>query len=352
MLRFTPFLAFACATALLTVGCDKAKTILDDARKQAEKQLAEQPAAEEATEEDNQPAINPMAVAPAAPTAPDSASLIAQWNAIPPARRGDAAIRALLMASSESLQDVTVFDLRGAGPDLTAAGMRMLKGFPLVKSVDCSLHKMDGEQLATLCELSQLEDLTLMGCGLSDPLLMPLKKVATLRSLNLTNNPVSDNGLAAIHNLVELQSLTLANTQVNGSSLLKAKFLGNLRSVNVEGSPFNQGFQALKSASNLEAIDVANTSATDEHLKFLAGHKQLRDVRISGNPAITDRGLSFLEGNPLLKSLDIKGTSISGAGLKWLKNAKKLRVLHTQESRVDPATLAALRKALPDCAID
>jgi hypothetical protein len=182
--------------------------------------------------------------------------------------------------------------------------------------------------------------------------LEPLKKVATLRSLNLTGNHVSDSGLAAIHNLVEVQSLTLANTRVNGASLLKAKFLGNLKSINVDSTPFSQGFQALKSAPNLESIDVANTSATDEHLKFLGGHKQLRKIRISGNQAITDRGLGFLEGNPQLESLDIKGTAITGAGLKFLKGTKKLKELHTHDSRVDFATLTALRKMLPDCTID
>jgi hypothetical protein len=351
MLRFSPWTLFVPALCL-ALGCDKGQKLLDDARKQAEKQLAEQPAEEQATEESSEPPVDPMAMLPVASATPDSAALISQWNATPSQMRSDAAIRTLLAASPESLQEITAFDFRGAGPELTAAGLGMLKNFPLVKSIDCSLHRMDGEQLAALCELSHLENLTLMGCKLSDPLLAPLKKVATLRSLNLTNNPVSDNGLAATHNLVELQSLTLANTQVNGSSLLKAKFLGNLRSLNVDGSPFNQGFQALKSAPNLEAIDVANTSATDEHLKFLASHNKLREVRISGNPAITDRGLSFLEGNPLLESLDIKGTSISGAGLKWLKNAKKLKVLHTQESRVDPATLVALRKMLPECTMD
>ena len=340
------------ALALLVVGCDKAQTLLDDARKEAEKKLATEPAAEEAQPESTEPPINPMAATPATPAATDSAALVAQWHATPSNQRGDAALRTLLTATPESLQEVTVFDFRSAGPELTVAGLRLLKDFPLVKSVDCSLHRMDSEQMAALCELSQLEDLTLTTCGLNDAMLEPLKKAATLRSLNLTNNQISDNGLAAIPNLVEVQTLTMANTQVNGSSLLKARFLGNLRSFNVDGSPFNQGFQALKSAPNLESIDVANTSATDAHLRFLSGHKQLREIRISGNRAITDLGLNFLEGNPLLESLDIRGTGISGAGLKFLKNAKKLKVLHTQDSRVDLATLAALRKALPDCMID
>jgi len=362
----------ALQVALLAAGCDKAQTLLDDAKKQAEKQFAAEattsepktdavpaPAAESnslpttATPADGAaPPANPMPVAPAAPSAPDSAALIALWHATPSSQRGDGTLRTLLAASPESLQDLTAFDLRSSGQYLTIAGFKLLKQFPLVKSVDCSLHPLDGEKLAALCDLSQLEDLSCASCGLTDAQLAPLKKVATLRSLNLTNNQVTDNGLAAIHNLVEVESLTLANTQVRGASLLKAKFLGNLRRINVDGSPFSQGFQALKSATNLETIDVANTAATDEHLKFLGSHKQLREIRISGNPGITDRGLSFLEGNPLLESLDIRGTSISGAGLKWLKGAKKLKALHTQETRVDPATVAALRKALPNCVID
>lgn len=339
---------------LVASGCDKAQTLLEDARKEAEKKLAAQPA-EEATEgsstENSDPPVIPMAVTPAPPAAPDSATVIAQWNAIPSGKRSDAALRALLMASPEELQEITVFDFRSAGPELSITGLQLLHDFPLVKSVDCSLHKIEGEELAVLCKLSQLEDLLLASCGLSDPHLVPLKEVATLRSLDLTNNQVTDNGLAAIHNLVEVESLTLAGTRINGASLLKAKFLGNLRKINVDGAPFHQGFQALKSAPNLESIDVANTSATDEHLKFLGSHKKLRQIRISGNRAITDRGLNFLEGNPLLESLDIKGTAISGAGLKFLKNAKHLKELSTQESRVDPATLAALRQALPDCVI-
>jgi hypothetical protein len=340
------------AAVALFVGCDKAQTLLDDARKEAEKTLAAEPAAEEPQAESSEPPVNPMAVTPPTPVAPDSAALIAQWHATPSNQRGDIAVRNLLAASPESLLEITAFDFRSVGPELTAAGLRLLKDFPLVKSVDCSLHPLDAEQMAALCELSQLEDLSLTTCGLSDPQVEPLKKVATLRSLNLTSNHVSDSGLAAIHNLVEVQSLTLANTRVNGASLLKAKFLGNLKSINVDSTPFSQGFQALRSAPNLESIDVANTSATDEHLKFLGSHKQLRKIRISGNQAITDRGLSFLEGNPQLESLDIKGTAITGAGLKFLKGTKKLKELHTRDSRVDFATLTALRKMLPDCTID
>lgn len=346
------YLGVACLliVSFLATGCDKAQSLIDDAKKEADK-LAAAPGDNDVpnAQDDESPPAPPMAVAPAAL---DDTALIAQWHATTPRERSDASLRALLKASPASLQEITSIDLRGAGPQLTAAGLRLLKNLPLVKSVDCSLHRLDGEQFAALCALPELEDLNVMGCGLNDSHLAPLKKVAALRRLNLTNNQVSDNGLAAIHNLVEVQSLTLANTQVSGSCLLKAKFLGGLRAMNVDGAPFNQGFQALKSAPNLQSLDVANTGASDAHLKFLSGHKQLREIRLQGNRSMGDLGMSYLQGNPLLESLDIRGTSISGAPLRFLTTAKKLKVLHTQESRVDPATLAALRQALPDCAID
>jgi hypothetical protein len=67
--------------------------------------------------------------------------------------------------------------------------------------------------------------------------------------------------------------------------------------------------------------------------------------------AVTDVGIQFLNGNGGLETLDIRGTQIAGAGLKFLLKAKKLKLLRTEQSKVDPLTLNALRKALPECVI-
>src|SRR5687768_18479097 len=99
--------------AVAVCGCDKAQTLIDDAKKQADEMTAS-PAAGGAVETDSgEPAI-PMASTPEpVPTTPavvDDAALLTQWQATLPRDRSDAALRTLLQASPESLQDLTFFE--------------------------------------------------------------------------------------------------------------------------------------------------------------------------------------------------------------------------------------------------
>jgi hypothetical protein len=343
--------------ALLATGCDKAQSLLDDAKKQADAAMATKSATDPAESSASIPGDAPSSATPPVPTSVptpepvlDDAAIVAKWNATKTNDRNDNSIAELLKASPDSLKEITTFDFRSAGPTLTAAGLKTLKQFPLVKVIDCSLHTMSEEQVAAISELPELEDLGMLSCGLKDPMLASLKKLATLRTLNVSSNvDLTDAGMNSIHNLVEVQSLDFENTHIAGAFLLKAKFLGGLKRLHADASTFADGFPALKSTPNLEYLALSDVNVWDQQMNFLKSHTKLREVYFRKNLNISDVGFTCLDGNKNLEVVDIRGTNISGAGLKFLRNTRTLKLLKTQDARVDNLTLIALKKALPNC---
>ena len=163
--------------------------------------------------------------------------------------------------------------------------------------------KFDAAGMARLPAVKNLERLVLRGGNVNDEGLQHVGRLVQLRRLDLTRTMVTDAGLASLAPLTQLNELILSHTQVSGPGLAHLNALGAL-----------------------ERLDLAGNSISAEGIQHLAQCRCLRFVQMDG-PGITDATLLLLAGVPTLRQVSLINTGVS------------------------PEGAAALKKALPECAV-
>jgi uncharacterized lipoprotein NlpE involved in copper resistance len=366
--RFMPSARMLCSGAVLLlllgilVGCDKTQQLLDEAQKKAE-ELAAQPTPDSAP--DSGAAATPPAVAPPSITAPAATptpgpssvpapeppsgknddALLAQWEATPSSQRNDAAIAQLIAASPERLATLVKVDLTGSG--VTEQGLEQLvTHVPNLAYVNLSSVTMSQAKIDRLGQLAKLRALHVNGSLLQNGMLASLGQVQTLEEFHANSNQFTDEGLKPLKALPNLAVVHLSQNNLDGSFLAKAKYLGSLRELNVSFTQFGRlGFVALKGAE-LEVFDAAKAMVDDGSLVGLAGHRQLRVLRLNAN-SISDVGLLKLRGMSKLEEVNLSYTQVTGRGLAFLRPAKKLKAVWLDHTAVDGSAVAELKKTFP-----
>ncbi|MCA9143328.1 MAG: DUF1559 domain-containing protein [Planctomycetales bacterium] len=178
---------------------------------------------------------------------------------------------------------------------VTAHGLRHLKGLPAIKVV-------------------YLNDSQATDIGLEH-----LAEVSTLESLDLRDAPVTDVGLSRIGKLSNLKKLFLDRTSITDDGL--------------------SDFGVLKA---LEDLRLDDTRVTDAGLAHLQGLTTLEKLSLSDTD-VTDRGLAHLKRLTNLKSLILTRTLVVGPGLEHLQGMTKLEWLHLDQTPVNAASLAHLK---------
>ncbi len=113
-------------------------------------------------------------------------------------------------------------------------------------------------------------NLRLLGTGVTDTVIAPLKDVLGLVDLNLATTRVTDAGLANLKGLVNLQRLHLELTGVTDAGLAHLKGLPNLTYLNLYGTKVtDKGLENLKNMKFLRNLYVWQTKVTDSGIKSL-----------------------------------------------------------------------------------
>ncbi len=152
--------------------------------------------------------------------------------------------------------------------------------------------------------------------------------------------------LAPLHTLEKLHfSLHfLTNVNVRDKGLKNLETLGNLRELRLaQGAVKNFSFAPF---TQLEALDLSYSTATDEVLKSLAGMSRLRRLNLR-DTLVTDAGLAYLASIQTLEEIDLYGLKISDAGLAHLKNLKNLRKLNLLGGPITDEGVADVLAGLP-----
>jgi hypothetical protein len=167
------------------------------------------------------------------------------------------------------------------------------------------VHIPSGE-FRHLLGLPALENVNLAECdGFDDESLAFIGKLAGLKTLNLGDAQVTSAGLKHLTGLKHLESLDLGWTKDVGDAAvpLLAKLPG------------------------LKVLGLGGTKITDAGVPGLASIRNLRELKLPAT-AVTDRGFAALE---------------ACRGLEKIALGKK--------TKVTPAAIDRLKKALPDCAV-
>ena len=236
------------------------------------------------------------------------------------------------------------------------------------------------KQIAQMSSRLGLTRLDVSGISLTDQGLKYIGEIQDLQTLSLMTNPkITSQGLNHLTSLHQLHTLQLVNsirisdtdcemlgqfpllhrlefngdpTQLTDKGLEHLGSLVNLTTLSVTNSAIRgSGFVHLQNLP-LSRLEIFHSQIEDDNLKYLVGHKTLRQLRIYGNP-ISDAGLAYIKQIPSLENLNLNGTQITDRGLPQLyelRNLKSLILLNNDG--ITPAGINALQKALPNCKIE
>jgi Leucine-rich repeat (LRR) protein len=185
------------------------------------------------------------------------------------------------------LQELTALRLNKTA--IRGAAFTEFGKLPKLTFLDVSSTLCGNDLSYLLSRTPQLEVLRLNDTAVSDAGISALRGHANLTELDLSGTSITDRGLGDIHLLLSLRTLVLRKTQLTG-----------------------EGFKDLI-APQLEALNLQQTSLTDDAIAHLSQFPKLYSLDLSGT-AITDRALRHLSGMPL-EHLSIIGTQITAKGL-------------------------------------
>ncbi len=220
--------------------------------------------------------------------------------------------------------------------------------FPIATDVVAVHSTLNDEDLGSVGQLPDLQELRLNTTNITDAGLSHVRGLAGLKLLDLNGTPITDAGMTCLSDLHQLYYLDLSNTQITDVGL-----------VNLNGM------------SNLRILLLRNTHITDAGLVNLE-NLNIKGLELDGSQ-VTATGISHIKQLPLLEGLTINGAGIKDAELEHLRELKQLRVLKLNGRQFTDATLvhfrpltqlsamsfhgtnvnfpavAELRKALPRC---
>jgi len=254
-------------------------------------------------------------------------------------------------------------------------GLENLKGMSRLEHLSLQYTHVTDDGLAHLKGLTGLKDLVLppntTGTGLVN-----LGGLSSLERLDISDTEVTDDGLAHLKGLSGLQSLGVSGRNISGTGLRHLHDLPRLNDVRIKMDKMDdEGMRGLKGLTSVTSLNLERTQVSDAGLANIEGLTALEYLNL-GSVAVTDAGLVNLKELHSLQYVLLNGTNVSGEGLVHLKGLKSLRNLglcvdnlskvgvgHLKEmtwlheltlgeGNVSEATVADIRKALPDCRVD
>jgi Leucine-rich repeat (LRR) protein len=294
-------------------------------------------------------------------------------------------LAATVLAATE--RDAAEWVIRSGGGVMLAGSRKTLRDvvdLPRtdihVTGVDLTGTTIEPKELKMLSGLTGLVDLYLPGPSFSPFSGTKLDANDELKSLgNLTNierlyfsvhflptYDVQDKGIAALAAMTKLKELRLPQSQVVKPDLFRFE---HLRALDLSDSTFSdEGMKGLPALRELRRLNLRNTPITDEGLKQLAHLGGLQELDLYG-VKVTDRGIESLRGLTQLRKLNLLGAELTDAGMDVLAGMKQLKVLNlyglaklatlkdlaeldVRYSRVTQTGIAAFRSALPSCEVE
>lgn len=197
--------------------------------------------------------------------------------------------------------------------DNISSNMDALAGLYYLKTLHIRDSNLFSNDIATIANLQNLEDLTIVNCGISD--IRPLEDAEKLRRLDLSNNSIGD--LSPLSFLEHLEYLDLSHNSV--TSLNDIGTLANLKTLDVSYNALSS-VSPLAACTLLEKLYIHNNTISD--LSCADSWQRLSELDASFN-SITD--VSALSGCTALQVLDLSNNQL--VDITALAPLKKLQRL-------------------------
>ena len=342
-------------------GCDKLPKTSDFLNK-AEKKEEPKPAA---AAPQAAPTQAPMTSRPApAPVVKKRTpqEVLGDFNRTQPEQKTDALLSEL--AQMEDGQDqVTKVNLRQS--QVTDTGLKHLEKLDAVTDLDLGAVGFSNAGLQSVASMKNVETLSLEStpaaarAGSTDPEarfldsgLARIKQMPKLRSLRLDRARFSQKGLSEGAQMADLEELYLESTGLSDESLEQIKGLQNLRVLKISDNPriTDKAFLILAELKNLESLDISRTPVDGHTMEEVRKGKGLAKLTYL-SVAFTkwgDRGMMAVQKTNTLEYLDLGDTNVNDNNLRGVKPLKNLQhiYLHQLENVTDAGmvNLASLKE--------
>jgi serine/threonine protein kinase len=224
----------------------------------------------------------------------------------------------------------------------------LLANLPKLQHLNIGQTKFTGASFSKLP--SSLRSLGAYDLAVTDDDVAQLKRKTRLIALDLTGSGITDKSLDTILAMKQLEALVIGRTRIGAEGMMRLKELPNLRSLTLNDLHVTKDVvRNLAKLPQLQAIDLSNSSISDDGIAELKGMPIAYIDLHSTN--IGDAALATLSEIPTLLFLDAGKTRVTGKGLLQLAKLPKLKTLGLFEIPLTASERAALKEAMPNCAI-
>ncbi len=260
--------------------------------------------------------------------------------------------------------------------NVTEENCEKLSKMKTIRVIRLSDSDVTDAAVAHLAPLTNVREIHVARCKLSDKVCIPLSQMKDLQSVELTDTMVTDDGvkllaglkklrwLCLIHcritnsacpslaTLRSLDTLFLSGTKISDAGLDQLQPLTKLEVLDLHGCPVSDlGCETLRKLPHLDTLSLNATRVTDAGLLRLSALKKLRILRLD-NCRISDRGLAVLASLPQISSVELKNAAIGDKGLMQLSKIHTLKFLDVSGcSKVSQAAIAEFKAARRDCQV-
>jgi len=148
-------------------------------------------------------------------------------------------------------------------------------------------------------------------------------------------------------------NVDMKGTELSDETAVHLAALTDVRTLNLsETNITDKGVKHIARMKNLRSLFLYGVNITDAGLVHLAGLARLEKLCLD-ETRVSDEGTTHLKGLVDLESLHLRSRlPISDTSLPILESLKNLTELKIAGTKVTPAGLERLKKALPDCRIE
>ena len=198
--------------------------------------------------------------------------------------------------------------------------------------------EVNGDFLGEITRSSDLQELKLHGCKVTDDVLAYLPSMPNLRVLDLTDcSGISDTGLGYLQRLQRLQRLDLSYCAgLTDKALVPVAALESLQELSLASTPISDaGLKYLRTCTDLRNLGLRYCEGiTDAGLAYLAALRGLREIDLC-HTNIGSNGVKHLQKLTDLRRIELYDTELDNSGLERLAALTELRVLHVGNSGGD-----------------
>lgn len=228
--------------------------------------------------------------------------------------------------------------------------------YATVKVVSFNDERTTDADLTELHRLTNLEEVTVTGMGITDDCIEGLLRVRQLNSLGLIDTSITAGGLAHLAGSPTLRHLTLHGSSITDAHLKRLADFSDLHSLQIIRAPVtDEGIASLGGVNGLRKLELFmagpewpnrvpgswNSEITDAGFQQLGRLKNLGQLKILAT-AITDESLAAIANMKQLKSLQLNGHSISDEGVAKLSSLESLELLHLATTNIGDRSLETI----------